>query len=150
MAHIQVGDSIDFPKLTKHRRSNRVVAFTFCFQLVFSKAKREVFLKNVFEHNKYNFENTFAYELIEGVAKNLTFLKAIIQKHLKKDWLFERLQYQDQAILLLACYEILFKDTPFSVVINESLEIIKMYSQKDASKWINAVLDKIKIKEKKK
>ena len=137
-------DNFDFPKLTKKRRSQRIVAFGFCFQLLFLKPNRKEFLKKVYEDEKYNFDNTFAYQIIEGVVTNITFLKSIIQKYLKKSWIFERLHYQDQAILLMASYEILFIKTPFAIVINEALEIIKKYSKQDSSKWINGVLDKIK------
>jgi len=44
----------------------------------------------------------------------------------------------------LASYEILFMPkTPISVIIDEAVEISKMYSNKDSSKFVNGILDKL-------
>jgi hypothetical protein len=36
-------------------------------------------------------------------------------------------------------------DTPVSVVIDEAVEIAKMYSTKDSGKFVNGIVDKIKL-----
>ena len=50
----------------------------------------------------------------------------------------------------LAAYEILYMDTPISVIIDEAVEISKTYSNKDSSKFVNGILDKLKNERKSK
>ena len=117
MELIQVVDKNYFPPLTT-RRNHRIVAFLYCFQFILTKEKVNSFLKKTFENNYYIFENTFAWKIIQGVAKNKDFLKQVIQKYLKKQWLFDRLDFVDQACLLIATFEILFIKTNNKIVIN--------------------------------
>ena len=59
-------------------------------------------------------------------------------------WTFDRLGYIEQAILLLACGEVIALQTPKQVVINESVEYAKKYGEEDTTyKLINATLDKV-------
>ena len=55
----------------------------------------------------------------------------------------DRLNKVDQAILLLAIYELIYTDTPSIVSINEAVELSKKYSDEAVTKMINGVLDKI-------
>ena len=51
----------------------------------------------------------------------------------------------DRNIIRLAAYEILYMPkTPISVIIDEAVEISKAYSNKDSSKFVNGILDKLK------
>ncbi|MEW6680325.1 MAG: transcription antitermination factor NusB [bacterium] len=68
----------------------------------------------------------------------------IIKSYLK-NWRIERLALIDYKILQIAIYELLFsKDTPEIVVINEAIELAKMYSTSSSYRIINGILDKIK------
>ena len=50
----------------------------------------------------------------------------------------------EQALLLMASYEMMFKyEVPYRVVINEALNIIKKYGATDSHKFINSVLDQL-------
>lgn len=60
------------------------------------------------------------------------------------DWEFERLGYIEQAILLLSCGEAIMLRTPKTVLLNEAIELSKLYGdQDDTYKLINATLDKV-------
>jgi len=85
----------------------------------------------------------FALELFNGVLNNLEKIDEAINKHLSKDWEFDRLDNVDKAILRLGVYEILFTDLAYQVVINESIEIAKLLSSENATKFINGILDRI-------
>ena len=55
----------------------------------------------------------------------------------------------DRSILRLAAYELLHEtETPINVIINEALEIAKKYSTAESSKFVNGILDKIKLERK--
>ncbi|NPA54768.1 MAG: transcription antitermination factor NusB [Epsilonproteobacteria bacterium] len=85
----------------------------------------------------------FAMELLNGVLDHLEQIDEIIKAHLTKDWDFERLDNVDKAILRLGVYEILYTQTPYQVVINEAIEIAKLLSSANSTKFINGMLDKI-------
>jgi transcription antitermination protein NusB len=50
----------------------------------------------------------------------------------------------EQAILLIGAYELRFcPHVPWRVVVNEAVELCKMFGAEDAHKYINGVLDKL-------
>jgi len=50
------------------------------------------------------------------------------------------------ALLRLATYELLYRpDVPPVVVINEALELAKTFSTENSRKFLNGILDKIRI-----
>ena len=59
-------------------------------------------------------------------------------------WRIERMAIVDRNVLRLAVYEFLFDETPHTVVINEALEIARMFSTFEATQFINGILDAIK------
>lgn len=75
-----------------------------------------------------------------GVINHLDDLISRIEPKLNA-YRFERLGYVEQAILLLACYELETKTADRAVIINEAIEITKKYCDDDAPKFINGVLD---------
>jgi len=85
----------------------------------------------------------FALNLFNGVLSHLEEIDEAIKNHLNKDWEFERLDNVDKAILRLGVYEILFTDLAYQVVINEAIEIAKLLSAANSTRFINGVLDRI-------
>jgi N utilization substance protein B len=94
-------------------------------------------------------KHEFADSLFQGVLDHLEEIDEIIKAHLSKEWDFSRLDQVDKAILRLGVYEILFTDLAYQVVINEAVEIAKLLSSENSTKFINGMLDKI-AKEKEK
>lgn len=62
---------------------------------------------------------------------------------LLKNWRIERLGICTRLIFRLALWELLYTDTPGSIVINEAIELAKAFAEKDAYKFINGVLDEV-------
>ena len=91
----------------------------------------------------------FANSLFQGVLEHLNEIDEVIKNHLNKEWDFSRLVQVDKAILRLAVFEILFTDLAYQVVINEAVEIAKLLSSENSTRFINGMLDKI-AKEKEK
>ena len=96
-----------------------------------------------------DYEFDISQEEGKFVLLNLEFIdineEALIEKInplLQKDWAFERLAYVDQAILLLAVCELERKIDDKAIIIDEAVELAKLYSDDEAFKYINAVLDK--------
>ncbi len=55
----------------------------------------------------------------------------------------ERVDPVDRAVLRLAAYEIKFADVPAKVAINEAIELAKRFGTNDSQRFVNGVLDKL-------
>lgn len=87
----------------------------------------------------------FATELAAGAATHRKSLDEVISKY-AENWEISRMAAVDRNILRLAAFELLHHgDTPVSVVIDEAVEIAKTYSTQDSGKFVNGILDKIKL-----
>lgn len=68
-------------------------------------------------------------EVISGIAKN---------------WDLDRMAAVDRAILRLAvCEMVILKEAPLPVIMDEAIELAKMYSTDNSGKFVNGVLDSI-------
>jgi len=59
------------------------------------------------------------------------------------NWRLERIGVCTKLILRLSIWEIKNTDTPASIVINEAIELAKCFSEKDAYRFVNGILDEI-------
>ncbi len=85
----------------------------------------------------------FAEGLVRGVSDHLETIDQMIED-LSTNWALDRMARVDLSLLRLAAYELLScPEVPASVVINEAIEIGKVYGTKDTPSFINGVLDKI-------
>ncbi len=79
-----------------------------------------------------------------GTVENITEIDKKIQENLN-NWVVERLNIPDRAILRLSVYSLLYqKDIPSTIVIDEAINLAKEYGTDDSYKFVNAVLDSIK------
>ena len=85
----------------------------------------------------------FATQLAVGTLANLTEVDERIRSR-AEHWRISRMAYVDRNILRLAVYEFLHEPTPFTVTINEALEIARRFSTYEATQFINGILDAIK------
>ena len=92
----------------------------------------------------------FTAELVKGAVDNLEIIDANISKY-AANWKIQRMTFIDRNILRLASFELIFRDDiPPKVSINEAVELAKKYSDIEASKFVNGILDKIKLERKNK
>lgn len=126
-----------------NRRENRVQAMQLIYLMELEQLSKEDLIKYAFEKLDFKIEGSYALELVEGVASKRGALEKIISMYLPENWIFERLNKVEQAILLIGAWEILATDTPKQIIINEAVEITKEYSDISSSKYVNALLDKI-------
>lgn len=86
----------------------------------------------------------FGEELIHGVIGHSAEIDGII-RGLAQNWEFERIARIDLAILRIAIFEMLYrKDIPPVVSINEAIDLSKQFSNADAKRFINGILDRVK------
>lgn len=125
----------------KTRREKRIDAVKVLYNMDILKKNIQHINQNFFETHK----DAFVASLVIGVHKNLSDIDGIIIENLE-NYKIERLSYVDRAIIRLATYE-LMQNTPAQVVIDEALEITKIYTDQGDNKAVafnNKLLDRIK------
>jgi transcription antitermination protein NusB len=86
----------------------------------------------------------FGEELIHGTIEHVAEIDARIRA-LAHNWEFERIAKIDLAILRVAIFEMMFRrDIPPVVSINEAIDLSKQFSNADAKRFINGILDRMK------
>jgi transcription antitermination factor NusB len=91
----------------------------------------------------------FTSSLVEGAFTNLQEIDNKIS-HYATNWQLERMAVVDKNILRMGCFELLYRDDiPPKVSINEAVDLAKRYSGAEAGKFVNAILDKVKIEKNK-
>jgi N utilization substance protein B len=86
----------------------------------------------------------YALEIVKFAARNLKNIDETLSKY-AQNWSFERMNTIDRNLLRIAAAELDKKfGVPSPVVINEAIEIAKIFGTDDSAKFVNAVLDKIK------
>lgn len=106
----------------------------------------EEVLKIIFNNEDMPKESlSFAETLVRGTIENKNEIDKLISEY-SQNWSIERMPTVDRNILRLATYEFLkMQETPVKVIINEAVEIAKIYSTSESGKFVNGVLDKIKV-----
>jgi len=124
------------------RRTAREKALQALFQIDMSQAEPSSAIEHVLEGAK---NDNYLTLLVNGVVEHQVQIDEVIKKYLE-NWKLERLATVDRNLLRLAVYELKFSDeeVPANVVLDEAIEIAKVYGDEQSSKFINGILSKIK------
>lgn len=80
--------------------------------------------------------------LLRGTIKSRNELDALIEKLLDRP--VKELDAIERAILHLGCYELKYCiEIPWRVVVNEAIELAKLFGAEESHKYINSILDKV-------
>lgn len=129
------------------RTENRAVAMQYIYMCDINSHRHtpEYLSEFFFSKSRDRSFYGFAEELIAGVFENLKEIDFAISK-VAENWTLERIGKVDLAILRVAVFELLYRDDiPTAVSINEAIDISKMFSGLESKRFINGVLDKIKL-----
>lgn len=128
------------------RRKSRELALQLLFQSEFSEPLNLEDLIRAQEHTEELTADIqiYAKDLIRGVRANKEAIDSLIQRH-SAHWKLDRMATIDRNLLRVAVYEMKFAQAPVSpaIVINEALEIAKIYSGTDSTSFINGLLDQV-------
>lgn len=90
----------------------------------------------------------FAEGLVQGVQSQREVIDEAIRAR-SKNWSLSRMPRVDLNVMRLAAYELMFRaDIPKKVSINEAIEIVRRYGDKESPAFVNGILDEIEICEK--
>lgn len=136
-------------KKPPQRRANRMAAVQYIYSWeinqpdILSDSIRSFFENHDEEPREYY---QFAEELINGMIDNIEQIDDIIKER-TANWDFGRIAKVDLSILRLAVYELFHRmDIPPIVSINEAIELSKIFSNPDSKRFINGILDQLKLK----
>lgn len=122
------------------RQTGRKLAMQILFQLEYDTNDNNFDLENFFIESSVKEESKlFAISLASNAWKFKTKSDAYIKKY-AIDWDFSRLSSVDKALLRLGFYEIINTNTSPSVIINEVVELAKVFSSESSSSFINGIL----------
>lgn len=85
-------------------------------------------------------------DFVSNTLKGVVNYSEVIDEKIRnsvQNWAFQRIAKMDLAILRLAIFELLWGKMPAPIVINEALELSKVYSSDDSKRFINGILDHV-------
>lgn len=87
----------------------------------------------------------FAEGLVQGVQSQRETIDEAIRAR-SKNWSLSRMPRVDLNVMRLAAYELMFRaDIPKKVSINEAIEIVRRYGDKESPAFVNGILDEIEV-----
>jgi N utilization substance protein B len=126
------------------RRTAREKALQALFQIDVSDTDPNVAIDHVLEEEE---GDEYLTKLVFGVVENKAEIDPLIKENLEK-WSIDRLATVDRNLMRIAVFELKFakNDVPENVVLDEAIEIAKIYGDDQSSRFVNGVLSKIKEK----
>jgi transcription antitermination protein NusB len=126
------------------RRAARETAMKLLYQNEFQKDNKQEQLETILSSSSLNDnDKLFLRRIAEGVHANLQQIDSLIRKF-SKGWRINRISKVDLSILRICIYEIIYMpEIPYSVSVNEAVELSKKYSSNEASAFVNGILSKI-------
>ena len=126
------------------RRASREAAMKLLYQLEFQKDDKKEQIAMALEDESFTQKDKqYIEDIIEGVHSNIELIDSVIENK-ATGWKIGRLSKIDLSILRIGIYEILKRDDiPYSVSVNEAVELAKKYSNEDAGAFVNGLLAKV-------
>ncbi len=132
----------------QQRRDGRMAAVQFLYSWELNRPEHlasalEFFFGEMEQPRDYY---PFAEEIIHGAIEHMEEIDAHVRT-LAQNWDFDRIAKIDLSILRVGIFEMLYrKDIPPVVSINEAINLSKQFSNADAKRFINGILDRLKDK----
>ncbi len=94
------------------------------------------------EQDLQSFEIPYFQDLLHGVPRHLKELDEILKPAL--DRAIESVDPVERAVLRIGVYELAYHlEIPYRVVINEAVELAKVFGAEQGHRFVNGVLDKV-------
>ena len=125
--------------------TRRELAFCYIYSQEIQKENSKAQVKLFLDSTEVEDGRTREYvkNVANGIKEHGEEITEKIAKNLKTGWTIERISKVDVSLLKLAIYEIKYKNTPYKVAINESLELAKKYGEDKSKNFVNGVLASI-------
>ena len=129
-------------KPSARRRARECTVQALYSWAVSGNTAEQVELSFVLDQDMDGVDKPYFRKLFRQTVENIETVDFSISPYI--DRAFDELDHIETAILRLAVYELRFElDVPYKVVINEAIEVAKVFGADESHKYINGVLDKI-------
>lgn len=131
------------------RSAMRELAFKLVYEIEMQKENTEEQFEIFIENNEIKDEKVVSYlkDIKQGIESNRVEIEKLIENNLKENWSLNRISKINLSLIEIAIYEMIYKDIPYKVAINEVVELAKKYADDSAPMFINGILASI-VKEK--
>lgn len=86
--------------------------------------------------------NEFAWHLFIGAMEHRLELDAKIEA-IAQNWSLKRMAPTDRNALRMGAYELIYTQTPPRVIIDEALELAKLFGSAQSAQFVNGILDRL-------
>lgn len=131
------------------RSAMRELAFKLVYEIEVQKISEDDQLEIFIENNEITDEKVIEYlkDIKKGIKTNAEEINHLIESNLKENWSLNRISKINLSLIKLAIYEMVYKNLPYKVAINEVVELAKKYADESAPVFINGILASV-VKEK--
>jgi len=125
------------------RRKARELAIQAVYSWQISKnSVSDVEVNFIADNAKRRFDIEYFQLLLRGVTSNVNGLDLVISPYVDRP--LDDIDQVEKAILRVAAFELRdCQEVPYRVVINEAIELAKLFAADDSHKFVNGVLDKV-------
>lgn len=123
------------------RRDAREALFVLLYEMSFNAPEEleETILK---AKEDREIDDAYIMQSIHGIYDHLEEIDQKIIAH-ARGWSFERLSRTTLAIMRISVYEMHYAEIPYTISINEAVELAKKYDHDQAPTFINGILNAI-------
>lgn len=127
--------------LGKHKARRFAVQAIYQWQMS-GTAISEIVQQFLLEKNNATFDTDYFIDLLNGVVNHYQKLDELLAPHMSRT--MNEVDPIERAVLRIATFEFAHcPQIPYKVVINEALELTKMFGTQEGHKFVNGVLDKL-------
>lgn len=129
-------------KVSPRRRARECAVQAIYSWYISQNTVEEVELAFVADQDMKGVDMPYFRKLFRGVVDNVELIDNMLRPYLDRKE--SDIDPIERSILRLSGYELKFEhDVPFRVVINEGIEVAKVFGSDDSHKYINGILDKL-------
>ncbi|MBP3436898.1 MAG: transcription antitermination factor NusB [Clostridia bacterium] len=132
------------------RREERENAFLMIFEWEFDTSRSLEEVYGLAKESREVEDSAYIWDVLRGIEEHREELNALIEAN-ANGWKRSRLSPVAASVMLLACYEMLYRDDiPVRVSLNEAMELMKKFDEDKARVFVNGVLNTVAQKIEKK
>lgn len=124
------------------RSKMREMAFKLVYETEIQKEVSDAIINLFIEDGAISDNETIEYlkDVVFGIESHKDEIEELISINLKDNWNLTRISKINLSLLKIAIYEMLYKELPYKIAINEVVELAKKYADDSSPVFINGVL----------
>ena len=130
------------PKPSERRKARRFILQSLYQHKISGTSLREIEEQFLQDHDMRKVDLAYYHDILMGISRTQSTLDDEIKSVIDRD--FSELDPVELSILQLGSFELIERsDVPYKVVINESVELAKIFGASEGHKYVNSILDLI-------